>query len=268
MDFTVTSKARTKIKSYLKNAKRETAEQGKEILERKLRGLKVRMNQNVINELVNHYRYQDSLEFCYAIATKAFDTNELKKLTFNGEKIAVNNKGNKPVSIGKQEFKKKGNEIPNKEFQEAEISIFGGFVDKIDYTIARCCTPVAGDDVFGFITISKGIRIHRNDCPNAMDLKERYPYRVAAIKWTKQGKDVLFLSKLRINGIDDVGLVNKITNIISGELKINMRSISLNARDGIFNGEMQVYVKTNKELKKLIKKLKQVEGIYSITRLV
>ena len=181
--------------------------------------------------------------------------NELKKLQFHGDKIVIQRQ-HKPEGLENENYTQKGEEIGDDDFGGAEISIFGGFADKVDYSIGNCCSPVAGDDVFGFVTIGKGIRIHRNDCPNARDLKKRYPYRVAAIKWAKKSENVLFLAKLSINGIDDVGLVNKITSIISGELKINMRAISLNAKDGIFNGEIQVYVKANSEVKMLTKKLK------------
>ncbi|MGB1205040.1 MAG: RelA/SpoT family protein [Chitinophagales bacterium] len=267
LDFTVTSRARTKIKSYLKNEKRKIAEDGKETLERKLRALKLPYNKNIINELVHHFRYQDSLDFHHAIATKTFDLNELKKLQFQGEKIMLQRQG-KPIGLENKSYSQTSEEIGASDFGDAEISIFGGFADKVDYSIGRCCSPVAGDDVFGFVTIGKGIRIHRNDCPNAKDLKTRYPYRVASIKWARQSENVLFLAKLSINGIDDVGLVNKITSIISSELKINMRAISLNAKDGIFTGELQVYAKTNKEIKMLTKKLKEVDGIYAVKRLI
>ncbi|OWY23134.1 bifunctional (p)ppGpp synthetase/guanosine-3',5'-bis(diphosphate) 3'-pyrophosphohydrolase [Sphingobacteriales bacterium UPWRP_1] len=262
LNFTVTGRARSKIKSFLQNERRIVAEAGKEMLERKLRALKLNYSQNVINELVNYFRFSDSLDFFYAIATEAFDLAELKNIKFNGEEIDYTQKGKKPTPIDDGEIQLKGDEIA-----ASDISIFGGFADRVDFSIANCCKPVSGDEVFGFVTIGKGIRIHRTDCPNARQLITEYPYRVVSVKWGKSASDPLFLASLRINGIDDIGLVNKITNIISGELKVNMRSISLNARDGIFEGEIHVFVKDNTQLKQLIKKLREVEGVYSVTRI-
>lgn len=265
LDYTVTGRARTKIKSYLKNEKRESARMGKEILERKLRSLKVKMNTELINDLVTRFNYSDSLDFLDAIATKSFDLNQLKKLSYQADRVhKVIDKKPEPIDIEQIE------NIPvqaDDETMQHELSVFGGFADKLDYSIAKCCTPVAGDKVFGFITIGKGIRIHRMDCPNAPDLTEKFPYRVVKIKWQRNSKDVLYSAFLQINGIDDIGLVNRITNIISGELKVNMRSISLNAIDGIFEGQIEVYVKDKNEIKNLIKRLKQIEGVYSVKRL-
>lgn len=262
LNFTVTSRARSKIKSFLQNERRIVAESGKEMLERKLRSLKINYSQNVINELVHYFRFSDSLDFLYAIASETFDLNELKNIKFNGEEIDYSQKGKKPIPIDDGEIQLKGDEIA-----ASDISIFGGFADRVDFSIANCCKPVSGDEVFGFVTIGKGIRIHRTDCPNARQLITEYPYRVVSVKWGKSASDPLFLASLRINGIDDIGLVNKITNIISGELKINMRSISLNARDGIFEGEIHIFIKDNMQLKQLTKKLKEVEGVYSVNRI-
>ncbi len=261
LNNTVTSKARTKIRQVLKSEKRNIAEMGKEMLERKLRGLKVPMTNNIIDELAHYYKFHDRLEFLYQISQKKFDLSQLKKLNIVGDKI-VENKENKPTTINVEDLN-----IPTKEVDEVDINIFEGFADQVDYTIANCCRPVAGDEVFGFITVGKGIRIHRKSCPNSEDLTTRYPYRIVNIKWTKATKNVLFLTHIRISGVDDIGLVNKLTSIISNELKINMRSISLDARDGIFEGNIEVYMHDNQELKLLTKKLKQVEGIHKIERL-
>ncbi len=261
LDFARTNRARYRIRSYLQNEKRIVAETGKEILERKLKALKINYNQNVIIELVNHFRYSDQLDFLYAIATNAFDTNQLKKLKFSGDELDMPKKDRTPTPIEEGELFIKGEEM-----NAADISIFGGFADKVDYSIANCCKPVAGDDVFGFVTIGKGIRIHRKDCPNAPQLTTDYPYRVVTIKWGKQTSEPLYLATFKINGTDDIGLVNKITNIISSELNLNMRSISLDAKDGIFEGEINVYIKDNDQIKQLTKKLKAVEGVFAVNR--
>lgn len=259
LNFTHTVRARSKIKSYLHNEKRTTADTGKEILERKLKALKINFNNNVITELVNHFRYSDQLDFLSAIANETFDTSQLKKLKFNGDVLEVPVSEKKPVPLEDGEFLLRGEEI-----NPADISIFGGYADKVDYSIANCCKPVAGDDVFGFITIGKGMRVHRIDCPNAPQLKADYPYRVVTIKWGRQTSEPLYLVTIKINGQDDIGLVNKLTNIISSELKLNMRSISLDAKDGIFEGEINIYVKDRDQVKLVAKKLKSLEGIFSI----
>ncbi|MEZ4884793.1 MAG: RelA/SpoT family protein [Chitinophagales bacterium] len=262
LNTAVTSKARTKIRQVLKNEKRKIADLGKEMLERKLRGLKASISNNLIDELAHYYKFDDRLEFLYQISQKKFDLSVLKQLNIIGDKIIVN-KEHKPNTINVEDLN-----IPSKhQLDDVDINIFEGFADQIDYNIANCCRPVAGDEVFGFITVGKGIHIHRKNCPNAEDLCTRYPYRIVKIKWSKASKNVLFLTHIRISGIDDIGLVNKLTSIISNDLKINMRAISLDAKDGLFEGNIEVYMNDNQELKLLIKKLEQVEGIHKIERL-
>jgi len=262
LNTTVTSKARTKIKQVLKGEKRKIAEMGKEILQRKLKNLiKTQMTSNLIDELAQYYKFNDRLEFLYQIAQKKFDLSQLKKLNIVGDKIVVA-KENKPVPINVEEVN-----VPTKVADDVDINIFEGFADHIDYHIANCCKPVPGDMVFGFITVGKGISIHRKNCSNAQDLSSRYPYRIVKIKWAKATKNVMFLTHIRISGVDDIGLVNKLTSIISNDLKINMRSISLDATDGLFEGNMEIYLNDNKELKLLTKKLEEVEGIHKIERL-
>ncbi|MFK7908174.1 MAG: bifunctional (p)ppGpp synthetase/guanosine-3',5'-bis(diphosphate) 3'-pyrophosphohydrolase [Chitinophagales bacterium] len=262
LNTTVTSKARTKIKQVLKGEKRKIAEMGKEILQRKLKNLiKTQMTNNLIDELAQHYKFNDRLEFLYQIAQKKFDLSQLKKLNIVGDKIVVA-KENKPVPINVEEVN-----VPTKVADDVDINIFEGFADHIDYHIANCCKPVPGDMVFGFITVGKGISIHQQNCSNAQDLSSRYPYRIVKIKWAKATKNVMFLTHIRISGVDDIGLVNKLTSIISNDLKINMRSISLDATDGLFEGNIEIYLNDNKELMLLTRKLEEVEGIHKIERL-
>lgn len=261
LNFTVTSKARTKIRTELKSERKKVAEDGKEIFERKMKSMKVTINQKLVDELVNYLKLVDATDLFYRIAIKQIDLNDLKALLVNGDKITPIKELKKTEPIGDSLH------IEGKKINDADLNIFEGFANDIDYSVSKCCHPVAGDDVFGFITISKGINIHRKDCPNAPDLITRYSYRVVNIKWAKSSKDVLYLTRLTINGIDDMGLVNKLTSIISSELKINMRAISLNAKDGIFEGDIQVYVKDTKQANLLIKKLTELDGIYSVKRI-
>lgn len=266
LNYAMTARARTRIKQFLRrNQSRQRVEQGKEILTRKLR--KVKLTQNLLNSLTSFFRYKDSGLFLQDIADEKFDLTRLKNLSFNNDEVkAIKDKTDDKTPIAIKDGKY---ELTNTaESPKAEVSIFGGYADQIDYSIAPCCNPIAGDDVFGFITIGRGTRIHRVDCPNAKDLQKNYPYRVLNIKWTKQSKDVLFLANISISGLDDIGLVNRITNIISQDLKINIRSISLTATDGIFEGQLNIYVKNSSQLNALTKRLKALEGIYSIKRLV
>ncbi|HEY2720781.1 MAG TPA: ACT domain-containing protein, partial [Chitinophagaceae bacterium] len=137
--------------------------------------------------------------------------------------------------------------------------------DKIVYNLANCCKPIPGDDVFGFVTTGKGLTIHRTNCPNAAKLLANYGHRVVKTKWAKN-KEISFLTGLRIIGLDDVGVVNKITNLISGEMKINIAAITIEAKEGLFEGNMKVYVHDKEELEELVGRLKGLSGIHSVDR--
>lgn len=270
LNFATTSKARNKIKSYINTerhaAKRELSETGREMLERKLRPMKVKVNIDVINQLTRYFKYSDSLDFLYSIATKEFELSRLKEIPIIGDHFDFSHTTAKAVSLN-DEAPKNYYETDADIFDaEDTISIFSGFADKIDYSIAKCCQPKAGDNVYGFITIGQGIRIHRADCPNAADQKKRFPYRVIALKWAKQTEDLMYLIKLKIIGFDDVGILNKISNVISFELKMNMRSLSFDSNDGLFEGYIEVYVKNEKEVKNLIKRIKVIEGVHSVNK--
>ncbi|NNF02129.1 MAG: bifunctional (p)ppGpp synthetase/guanosine-3',5'-bis(diphosphate) 3'-pyrophosphohydrolase, partial [Bacteroidia bacterium] len=139
-------------------------------------------------------------------------------------------------------------------------------LERIDYKLAPCCSPIPGDDVFGFITINDGIKIHRTNCPNAVQLMSNYDYRVVKARWTGQ-KEIAFLAGIRVEGIDEVGVVQNITKIISSELKVNIRSISFESKEGIFEGRIMVFVHDTEHLRKLITKLNNVEGITSTSRI-
>ena len=268
LNYAITGRARTKIKSFLNTAKRKKGDAGKEILERKIRNFfktKITVNHFLIESLAHHFNYSDSLDFLCAIANEQFDFQKLKPLKIAGDKLIEAKEQKVTARIGDDEnFVAKG---AQESLAMAEMEIFEGFADQVDYRIPSCCKPVAGDDVFGFITIGKGITIHRSDCPNSPQLIQDFPYRVVQIKWNRKNKDLLFQTKLRITGIDDIGIISKLTNLISGQLKINMRSIAVNAKDGIFEGDIVVFVQNTKQLKKLIKQVKTIEGIHYVQRL-
>jgi len=257
LNFVVTAKARTKIKDSLKEEKRMIAEEGKYALQRKFEGLGVAFNNHNIEEVANHYKYGSSLELFYQIAIKNTDLKELKDFKVSGDRLEAP-KPNKPLDL-KPEYQP---QLPKK---ETELIIFGESSDKIMYNLANCCKPIPGDDVFGFVTTGKGLTIHRTNCPNATKLLSNYGHRIVKTKWAKN-KEISFLTGLKIIGMDDVGVVNKITNLISGDLRINISAITIEAKEGVFQGTIKLFVHDKEELDALVQRLKNLQGIHSVDR--
>ncbi|MBL7766100.1 MAG: bifunctional (p)ppGpp synthetase/guanosine-3',5'-bis(diphosphate) 3'-pyrophosphohydrolase [Chitinophagaceae bacterium] len=263
LKFVITAKAKSRIKYYLKEEKRLIAADGKEMLIRKLEHMKVSTQSSNLHEISNYYKYASPQDLCYAIAINNFDLKELSKFTVIGDKIFA------PIQEEKKEIPK---EESQEDYQKAlpgkgyELVLFGESSDKIAYKLANCCQPIPGDDVFGFVTSGEGLKIHRTNCPNAATLLANYGHRVVKAKWAKN-KEISFLAGVLINGIDDVGVINKITNVLSGELKMNMRSMSIDSKDGLFEGNIKVFVNHKKELDELCRRLEKLEGINKVIRL-
>jgi GTP pyrophosphokinase len=263
LKYVVTSKARSKIKDTLKEEKRSIAEEGKYILQKKLEGLGAVMTQNNIEEIAGFYKINSSLDLLYEIAVKKIDLKELKDFTVQGERIFPP-RPQKQVEE-KPEHPEPVQRIQGKKEKDAELVIFGESSDKIMYTLANCCKPIPGDDVFGFITTGEGLKIHRTNCPNAARLLANYGHRVVKTKWAKN-KEISFLTGLKIIGLDDVGVIHKITNLISGELKFNISAMTIEANDGIFEGNVKVFVHDKEELDKLVDRLLKLPGIERVDR--
>jgi guanosine-3',5'-bis(diphosphate) 3'-pyrophosphohydrolase len=261
LKFVVTAKARAKIKDSLKEEKRKTAEEGKQILQRKLEGRGAAMNQHNIDELVTFYKVPSQLDLFYNIAIKQTELKELKEFNVTGDKLVPAKPAVKTIVEIKPEHDNKA--IPKK---DSELIIFGESSDKIKYSLAKCCTPIPGDDVFGFVSTSKGLIIHRTNCPNAAQLMANYAPRIVKTKWAKN-KEISFLTGLKIIGIDDVGVINKITNIISGELRINISALTIESGEGMFEGTIKVFVHDKEELDELVNRLKHLSGIHEVERL-
>ena len=257
LKFVVTSKAKNKIKDSLKEEKRTIAEEGKVILHRKLDGLGVPMNQANMEEITLFYKLNSTLDLLYEISVKKIDLRELKEFQVLGDKI-IAPKVIKPVQEEKHESKSKNH-------KDNELIIFGESSDRIMYTLANCCKPIPGDDVFGFITQGEGLKIHRTNCPNASRLLANYGHRVVKTKWVKN-KEISFLTGIKIIGMDDVGVINKITNLISGTLRININALTIEAKDGLFEGNVKIYVHDKDELEELVENLKALKGIESVER--
>ncbi len=260
LNFVVTSKAKGKIKDTLKEEKRAIADDGKYILQKKLEGIGAANSVANLEELCQFYKISSTLDLWFDIATKKIDLKELKDFTVHGDKL-VPPKPVKPIEekpAYNPDFK-----APNK--KDTELIIFGESSDKIMYTLANCCKPIPGDDVFGFVTTGEGLKIHRTNCPNATRLLANYGHRVVKTKWAKN-KEISFLTGLKIVGLDDVGVIHKITNLISGELKVNISAMTIEANDGIFEGNVKVFVHDKDELENLVNALLKLEGIESVDR--
>lgn len=258
--FVTTSKARSVIKQALKEDKRRIAEEGRIELTKKLKSLKIEDSEANLLLLLHHFKEISNGDLYYAIATKKISLNSIDKL----EVIAGKIKLPRPKEEEKTDYHF-DSAVKEALKKNAELLIMGESSDKIDYKFASCCNPVPGDDVFGFITINEGIKIHRTNCPNAVQMMARYSYRIVKTKWTRQ-HNIAFLTGIKINGIDDVGLVNKITNIITGQMNLNMRSISFDSEDGIFEGKIMIYVHDTDELDNLSDRLQELDGILSVER--
>ncbi len=256
LSFVVTAKAKSKIKSALKEEKRKIAEDGKEILERKLRSLKITYNSDNLHKLAYYFKLHTTLDLLYNVAKGLIDVKQLKE--FVASEKTIENKPEKTESTFDPLLKKvKGN--------DSDTLLIGEDLQKIDYKLSTCCNPIPGDDVFGFVTVGDGIKIHRTNCPNAAKLMSNYGYRVVKAKWNSQ-KELAFLTGLKIHGIDEVGLINNLTTVISSDFKVNMRSITVDSDQGIFEGSIMVFVNDTEHLDNLIAKLKQVKGVTSVTR--
>ena len=263
LSFVTTGKAKGRIKYYLKEEKREIAEEGKAVLQRKVSHMGVSLTPVNINELCLHYKKASMLDLYYAIAVGAIDVKELKEVfTVHGDKLIPREKEQKPEPKSNEEESK----ASGKPGKGAELIIFGESSDKILYKLAQCCQPIPGDDVFGFVTSGEGLKIHRTDCPNAAQMLANYGHRIVKTKWAVN-KEISFLSGVRITGLDDVGVVQKMTNIISGELSMNMRSLSIDSKDGIFEGNIKVFVHDRRELDELCQRLSDLDGVMSVDRL-
>lgn len=260
LSFVVTAKARTKIKDALKEEKRKIAEEGKYTVQRKIEGMGAAYSQGNIDELVSYYKLSSALDLYYQIAVKNIDLKELKDFKVLGDRLEPP----KPVKVP-TEAKTEGAASSALSKKDAELIIFGESGDKIMYNLANCCKPIPGDDVFGFVTTGKGLTIHRTNCPNAAKLLANYGHRVVKTKWAKN-KEISFLTGLKIVGMDDVGVIHKITNLISGELKINIAALTVEAKEGLFQGNIKLYVHDKEELDMLVQKLKDLPGIESVER--
>lgn len=261
LDYATTARARGKIKSSLNAEKKDIAEDGKEILRRKLKSLKIILNEKSVNEMVTYFKLSTSQDLFYRVGNGSIDNTMLKAFVASRSsafvsylKSKISRKPDTPKDIDRDEITSK-----------YDMLVFGKDEQKLDYKIANCCNPIPGDDVFGFLTINEGIKVHKKTCPNALSLQSNYAYRIMQAKWIDSSQQE-YTSQITLSGIDNLGLVNEITKLISQNMHVNMKSLSFDSDSGVFNGKITVVVKNINMLKKLMDNLKKINGIHKVTR--
>ncbi|NVK53156.1 MAG: bifunctional (p)ppGpp synthetase/guanosine-3',5'-bis(diphosphate) 3'-pyrophosphohydrolase [Flavobacteriaceae bacterium] len=260
LDFVMTARARTKIKTALREEEKAIAEEGRAILTRKLRHLKINVNERIFNEMATYFSLKTSFDLFYRIGNGAIDNNQLKAF--------VNQKNNAFISFFKNRLKRTPSKtIENKEevTNKYDALVFGKEDEKLDYKISKCCNPIPGDKVFGFLTINDGIKVHKKDCPNAIAMQSNYAYRIMPAKWIDSSKQE-FNAVLQISGEDKKGIVNNITRIISNNMDVYINNINISGDYGVFNGKISINVKNKTQLTKLIASIKKVDGVNKVER--
>ena len=262
LDYVTTARAKTKIKNVLNEDTKKIGEEGKELLTRKLKHLKITLNEKTVNELVNFFKLKTSLDLFYRVGIGAIENQQLKDYAAQ--------KSNTFISFFKNKIKRTAT-TPEEEINKPIVNsnydmlVFGKEHDKLDYKFSPCCSPIPGDDVFGFVTVNEGIKIHKSDCPNAIGLQSNYAYRIMTAKWIDSTQEE-FKAIIKITGMDSLGLTNQLTKVISNNMHVNIQSISLSTDAGIFHGQVTVVVQNNTILKKLIANIRKIEGIEKVSR--
>lgn len=261
LNYATTARARSKIKTALKEAKKAIAEEGKEILRRKLKSQKINLNEDTVNKLVTFFKLKTSLDLYYRVGSGIIDNVKLKDFAASYNNAFISFFKNKirrnpiPEDIDKEELS-----------SNLDTLVFGKDEEKLPYNLSPCCNAIPGDEVFGFISINDGIKVHKKNCPNAISLQSNYAYRIIAANWIDASQEE-FSAEIALNGLDNLGLVSNITKVISNQMNVNMRAINFNTDGGTFSGKIKVVVKNNDTLKKLIGNLKHINGIEKVSRL-
>tara|TARA_B100000405_G_scaffold87625_1_gene60703 strand:+ start:159 stop:2354 length:2196 start_codon:yes stop_codon:yes gene_type:complete len=254
LNIVVSSKSKSAIKQSFSKGKTNHFSIGKEILKRKLNNLKIDFEKN-ISPIANYFGYKNVVDFYFDIGKDKIDLKILKNYK-------------ESIDLEKKKIKSKSNTKPkkiSKKFSKDNYIVLDGRVGLMDYKFSDCCNPIPGDDVFGFITINDGVKIHRTNCKNSPELLSKYAYRILKAKWYSKN-EISFLSSLKIKGTDRVGIIDDISKIISSELKVNMKSISINSNSGVFEGKIQLYVNNTSHLLRLIKKLEKIRNVIKVSR--
>jgi len=261
LNIVKSSKAKAKIRLALKETQAKDGLYAKELLERRFKNKKIEIEESLMSHIIKKLGYKETSDFYKDIADEKLDANTVIERYIE---VRDHDSGTRQAESA-ENFEYKN---PNEKFayKEDDVLVIDRNLKGIDYKLAQCCHPIYGDDVFGFVTVSGGITIHRNTCPNAPELRKRFGYRIVKAKWSGKGSSQYAIT-LRIIGNDDIGIVSNITNIISKEDKLTMRSISIDSHDGLFSGNVVLMIEDNSKLNQLIKKLKTVKGVKQIIRI-
>ncbi|MBT8297758.1 MAG: RelA/SpoT family protein [Maribacter sp.] len=260
LDYATTARARAKIKSSLREEKKSIAQDGKEVLRRKLKSQKISLNEDTVNKMVIFFKLKTSLDLFYRVGIGAIDNQKIKDFasSYNNAFISFFKRKIKrtpiPEGIDKEEITSK-----------YDLLVFGKEEEKLDYKLSKCCNPIPGDTVFGFVSVNEGIKVHKKNCPNAISLQSNYAYRIISAKWVDSSQQE-FKSEILLTGIDNLGLISAVTEVISTYMNVNIRNLDFSSDGGTFKGKITVVVKNNVILKKLIENLKQINGIDKVTR--
>ena len=261
LDYANTARAKNKIKSSLNEEKKKLAEEGKEILRRKLKQLKINLNESSINELVRFFKLKTSLDLFYRVGINTIDNPMLKKY--------ANSRSNVLMSFLKNRITRKPKkfDLDKQEItQKYDMLVFGSDEEKLEYKLSQCCNPIQGDGVFGFLTINDGIKVHKFSCPNALSLQSNYAYRIINAKWIDSSQQD-FTVIINISGIDTFGLVNNITKVISDNMNVNMKKLNFETNSGVFSGSITMLVKSNNYAVKVMEKIKKLNGVEKVKRI-
>ncbi len=260
LDYVITTRARSRIRSFLREDKKKIAMEGKEVLRRKLKQLKIGFNDKTIDKLLTFFKLKTTLDLYYRVGIGTIDNAKLKKFSADRNNRFFNFFKRKaqtnptPIHFGQDKITDKYDQI-----------VFGKTEEQLEYQLSPCCNPIAGDDVFGFVTISDGVKVHKNECPNALTLRSNYAYRIVNAKWIDSSQNE-FTAKLKLTGLDDLGLVNKLTQVISNTNNVNISQMSFDSNDGTFEGNILLKVKNSALLKKMIKQLQNINGVDKVIR--
>jgi guanosine-3',5'-bis(diphosphate) 3'-pyrophosphohydrolase len=258
LDFVVTSRARSKIKSSLNEEKKKIEEDGKEILRRKLKHLKIILTDKVITLMLRFFKINASSDLYYQVGSGTLDNKKIRQFS--------SNYNNKFISFFKKRLKYNSSYISkNIKINDYDKLVFGKDQQSLSYMIASCCNPIPGDSVFGFITINEGIKVHKKKCSNALSMQSKFAYRIINAKWINSSTDI-FTAILRITGIDNIGLVNELTRVISSNMNVDIFKLNFETEDGLFKGNVGVRVRNKTILNKMVKNLQKMKGIEKVTR--
>lgn len=263
LDYCHTAKALSKIRSSLNAEKKSIAEEGREVLRRKLRTLKIKFSEETINRLVNYFKLKTSQDLFYRIGSGAITNTMIKSFSSSYHNALISFFTSR---IRRSPKEKTGSTDENELSHQFDMLVFGEEEERLNYTLASdCCKPIPGDEVFGFLSVNDGIKVHKKNCPNALSMQSKFSYRIMQARWIDSTQEDFF-ADIYITGIDQMGLVSSITQVISQQMHVGMKSISFNEKGGTFSGSIRVIVKNNDILNSLIKKLRQVNGVDKVIR--